>query len=112
MSEEATGRSRMERTEHRIDGLLRRVSERRKKPIKRSMQRPLRTEALKTAYILACILVDLVLAPSILFTLLSRPWALVGLVIILPLLWPEFKAHEKWFALTSQVDREKVAQDR
>jgi len=59
MNRESASSQTEERME-RIDGLLTRLSERRKESIRRSLQRPLKMEILRTSYLVGCIILDMI----------------------------------------------------
>lgn len=91
------GSSGTRRTEDRFDSLVRRVSERRRDSISRSMQRPLKVEALRTLYLAACVLVDLLLIPIALSELVGRVWMLLVLFVVIPAAIAELRLHHMWF---------------
>ncbi|OGS42046.1 MAG: hypothetical protein A3K67_03235 [Euryarchaeota archaeon RBG_16_62_10] len=90
--------SRVERAEKRVDRLMARASMSRKESIKRSMARPLRTELVRTGYVVGCVLIDLVLAPIVLANLLPDYW-LYAAPLMLLLAYAQYRIHKRFFSL-------------
>lgn len=107
MSKAREDKSKME-TEKRVDALLKQLSERRKESIKRSMARPLRLEVLRSGFIVGCMLLDIILVPSVLATLFGGTWCFVVLPVLIPLFYVELKVHEKWFPTLSKASATSV----
>ena len=95
MSPSAKGR--MERTEDRVDSLLKRTSERRMESIERSLERPLSLEVLRTGYVIGCIILDLVFVPIGLVELLGRFGLYVLVLVLVALAYAEYRLHQLWF---------------
>lgn len=83
--------------EERVDGLLARVSARRAESIRRSMERPLRLELLRTGYIAACILLDVIAVPILMVELAGRPGLYFALLSMIPLAYAQYRMHDAWF---------------
>ena len=101
MTEGESPKSRIEATEGRIDALLKGASVRKKRSIEHSLARPLKVEVLRMLYLVGCVIVDLVLLPSLLLSLFERPWGFVSLVLVIPVAAIELRLHRKWFPLPS-----------
>jgi hypothetical protein len=84
-------------TEERVDGLLGSLSERRRKGIRKSLERPLRIEVLRTGYIGGCILIDIVGLPITLVSVFGRIGLVAALGLLLPLGYLEYEIHNAWF---------------
>jgi hypothetical protein len=89
--------SRIEGTEQRIDGFLRHMSERRQEAIRRSMSRSLWVEIGRTAYLVVCVLVDVVLLPVSLESVIGRYWLAATPVLLIPLCYAQYRLHRRWF---------------
>jgi len=83
--------------EERVDGLLVRLSKKRREGIRKSLERPLRIEALRTVYIVGCILLDIVGLPIALVSVLGRIGLYVAFALLVPLAYLEYRAHDAWF---------------
>jgi hypothetical protein len=83
----------------RIDSLMRRFSERRKESIRRSLERPLRTEVLRTAYLVGCILLDFILVPIAIIEVLGHDLLYMAVFVLLPLAYLELRTHQILFNL-------------
>jgi len=97
--------SKLEQTEKRIDGLLDRVSKRRQESIKKSMARPLKDEILRTVYLVGCVCLDLLVVPIVLYDVFGDWWLLATVLLLVPLLYIEYKLHRRWFALEIPAER-------
>lgn len=81
----------------RVEEFLRSLSKRRRESIRKSMQRPLRIEILRTGFISACIVIDVVALPIALESLLGRLGLIVAVILLLPLGYLEWVLYERWF---------------
>ena len=97
MKADAEAEPRRTLTEERVDGFLESLSERRRKNIRRSLERPLRIEVLRTGYIGGCILIDTVALPIVLLSVFGRIGLVGALGLLLPLGYLELKIHNAWF---------------
>lgn len=89
--------SRRDETLARYDLLAKRVSALRQESIKRSMARPLRLEMMRTAFLVGCILLDIVAIPEVLAQISARSWLLPSLLVLLPLAYFEYRIHDHFF---------------
>jgi len=96
--------SKLEQTEKRIDGLLDRVSKRRQESIKKSMARPLKDEILRTVYLVGCVCLDLLVVPIVLYDVFGDWWLLATVLLLVPLLYIEYKLHDRWFAVETHAE--------
>ena len=94
----------MEKKEDSFDSLLRRFSERRKESIRRSMERPLRMEALRTAYLVGCVLLDFILVPIAIIDVLGHDLLYIAILALLPLAYLEIRIHQFLFHLPEKRD--------
>ncbi len=101
MTEKKPSMSRTQETERSFDSLLESASQRRKESIRRSMARPLGTEMVRTSYIIACVLIDILLVPGLCVSVAGRAGLVIALVLLLPLVYVEQRAHRAWFPLPS-----------
>ncbi|MGQ9587367.1 MAG: hypothetical protein ACUVT7_03160 [Thermoplasmata archaeon] len=99
-------KSKIEEAERSFDSLLERTSQQRKESIRRSMSRPLGTEMVRTSYIIACVLVDILLVPGLCVSVAGRTGLVIALVLLLPLVYVEQRAHRAWFPLPSPATPE------
>lgn len=104
MSEASDPESRTERAENRTDGLLRRISERREESIKRSLERPLKMEVLRTAYLVGCVLLDFILVPIAIIDVLGHDLLYIAIFALLPLAYLEIRTHRLFFHLPEKRD--------
>jgi len=84
-------------TEERVDGLLGSLSKRRREGIRKSLERPLRVEALRTAYITGCIVIDIIGLPVGLVSVFGRIGLVVAFGLVFPLGYLEYRVHNAWF---------------
>jgi hypothetical protein len=94
----------MEKKEDRFDSLLRRFSERRKESIRRSMERPLRMEVLRTAYLVGCVLLDFILVPIAVIEVLGHDLLYIVILVLLPLAYLEIRIYQLLFHLQEKRD--------
>ena len=85
------------RGHERVDGLLVRLSKKRREGIRKSLEGPLRIQALRTGYISGCILIDIVGLPVALVSLFGRIGLVVALGLLVPLVYLENRVHTAWF---------------
>ena len=97
MKADAEAEPRKTVTEERVDGLLGSLSERRRKGIRKSLERPLRIEVLRTAYIGCCVLIDIVGLPITLVSVFGRIGLVAALGLLVPLVYLEYRVHNAWF---------------
>jgi hypothetical protein len=94
----------MEKKEDRFDSLLKRFSERRKESIRRSMERPLKVEALRTAYLVGCVLLDFILIPIAIIDVLGHDLLFIAILVLLPLAYLEIRTYQFLFHLPEKRD--------
>lgn len=99
----APGPAEKEGTVERRDGLLKRMSERRKESIRRSLQRPLKMEILRTGYIVGCILLDIILVPIFVIETLGHDRLYITVLFLIPLIFLQYRAHRMLFHLPEKV---------
>jgi hypothetical protein len=98
----------MNKKEDRIEGLLRRFSERRKESIRRSMERPLKMEVLRTAYLVGCVLLDFILVPIVIIEILGHDLLYVAILVLLPLAYSEIRIYQLLFHLPEERENLQV----
>ena len=93
-----------EKEEDRFDSLLRRFSERRKESIRQSLERPLKMEVLRTAYLIGCVLLDFILTPITIIEILGHDLLYVAILVLLPLAYLEIRIYQFLFHLDEKRD--------
>lgn len=83
--------------EERVDGFLESLSKRRRDGIRKSLERPLRIQALRAGYISGCILIDMIALPVALVSVFGRIGLIVTLGLLVPLVYLEYRVHNAWF---------------
>jgi len=81
----------------KIDALMKRLSERRKESIRRSLERPLRVEIFRTCYLVGCILLDMIFLPIIAIETLGHDMLFVSVLILIPMIYLEYRAYLRLF---------------
>ena len=111
MNEKSDPEPGMEKKEDRFDSLLWRFSERRKESIRRSMERPLRMEALRTAYLVGCVLLDFILAPIAIIEVFGHDLLYIAIIVLLPLAYLETRIYQLLFHLPEKHDDLQLKKD-
>jgi hypothetical protein len=104
MNEKFDPKPGMEKKEDRFDSLLRRFSERRKESIRRSMERPLKMEVLRMAYLVGCVLLDFIFVPIAIIEVLGHDLLYIVILVLLPLIYLEIRTHQFLFHLPEKRD--------
>ena len=81
----------------KIDALMKRLSERRKESIRRSLERTLKIELLRTGYLVGCILLDMILLPIAVIETMGHDLLFVSVVILIPLIYLEYRIYQRLF---------------
>jgi len=97
--------SKLEQTEKRIDGLLKRISKRRQESIRKSMARPLKDEILRTVYLVGCVGVDMLVIPIVLYEVFGAWWLPATVLLLIPLFYIEYKLHDRWFSVEAPSEQ-------